>query len=121
MNKLISLIQTPGTANWSERCNEAFAELYGSPNGRYSLSAGQSVSLRAPEFRDKKGVTFAALIDQSNPDSGAYGGMSLVLFPHEERAAIIAMVVGTQGLSPDEEILGRPGHGRKVAAIWPRF
>ena len=27
------------------------------------------------------------------------------------------MVIGTQGLSPDEEILGRPGHGRKIKAI----
>lgn len=117
MNKLIELIHSTGTANWNESSNEAFAELYGSPNGRYAQAAGQSVSLRAPEFKDKKGVTFAALIDKSNPDSGAYGGMSFVIFPHDERPAIIAMVVGTQGLSPDEEILGRPGHGRKVSAI----
>jgi hypothetical protein len=27
------------------------------------------------------------------------------------------MVVGTQGLSPDEALLGRPGHARKVQAI----
>ena len=117
MNKLISLIHTTGTDNWNDRCQVAFAELYGSPNGRYAQAAGQSVSLRAPEFKDNKGVTFAALIDKANPDSGAYGGMSFVIFPHEEKPAVIAMVVGTQGLSPDEEILGRPGHGRKVAAI----
>ena len=117
MNKLISLIHTSGTDNWNARCQEAFADLYGSPNGRYAQAAGQSVSLRAPEFKDNKGITFAALIDKANPDSGAYGGMSFVIFPHEEKPAIIAMVVGTQGLSPDEEILGRPGHGRKVAAI----
>jgi 5-methylcytosine-specific restriction enzyme B len=117
MNKLISLINTKGIENWNERCTEAFADLYGSPNGRYSQSAGLSVNLRAPEFKDKKGVTFAALIDKSNPDSGAYGGMSFVIFPHEDQPALIAMVVGTQGLSPDEEILGRPGHGRKVASI----
>ena len=30
---------------------------------------------------------------------------------------LISVVIGTQGLSPDEEVLGRPGHGRKVAAI----
>ena len=27
------------------------------------------------------------------------------------------MVIGTNGLAPDEAILGRPGHGRKCAAI----
>ncbi len=30
---------------------------------------------------------------------------------------MVAMVVGTQGLSPDEAILGRPGHARKIQAI----
>ena len=30
---------------------------------------------------------------------------------------MVAMVVGTQGLPPDEAILGRPGHARKVQAI----
>ncbi len=117
LNKLTALIHAAGTDNWNERCNEAFAELYGSPNGRFSQAARQSVSLRAPEFRDDKGVTFAALIDKSNPDSGAYGGMSLVIFPPVNQPALISLVVGTQGLSPDEEILGRPGHGRKVSAI----
>lgn len=39
--------------------------------------------------------------------------MSFVIFPVEDKAALIGMVIGTQGLSPDEEILGRPGHGCK--------
>lgn len=30
---------------------------------------------------------------------------------------MIGMVVGTQGLAPDEAILGRPGHARKMQAI----
>jgi 5-methylcytosine-specific restriction protein B len=30
---------------------------------------------------------------------------------------MVAAVVGTQGLSPDEAILGRPGHARKIQAI----
>ena len=29
----------------------------------------------------------------------------------------MAMVIGTQGLAPDETILGRPGHARKMQAI----
>lgn len=30
---------------------------------------------------------------------------------------MIAMVIGTQGLSPDEHIIGKPGHSRKINAI----
>jgi 5-methylcytosine-specific restriction enzyme B len=115
LNKLISLIHTTGTVNWNDRCKEAFAELYGSKGGRFDQRAEKCFSLRAPEKSVE--VIFAYLIDKGNPDAGAYGGMSFVIFPHEEKPAVIAMVVGTQGLSPDEEILGRPGHGRKVAAI----
>jgi 5-methylcytosine-specific restriction protein B len=29
----------------------------------------------------------------------------------------VGLVIGTQGLAPDESILGRPGHGRKAQAI----
>jgi 5-methylcytosine-specific restriction protein B len=43
--------------------------------------------------------------------------MSFVLFPIENGPALISMVVGTQGLSPDEDILSRPGHSRKVMAL----
>ncbi|MEW5784403.1 MAG: hypothetical protein AB1767_04870 [Bacillota bacterium] len=75
------------------------------------------MTLRAPEFRSDSGVPFTSLIHPSNPDSGPYGGMSFVTFPVEGRPALVSMVVGTQGLSPDEEVLGRPGHGRKAAAI----
>src|SRR5208283_276508 len=38
-------------------------------------------------------------------------------FPVPDQPCLIGMVVGTQGLAPDEAILGRPGHGRKVQAI----
>lgn len=43
--------------------------------------------------------------------------MSFVIFPVEEQPGLVAMVVGTQGLAPDEAILGRPGHARKMQAI----
>ena len=62
-------------------------------------------------------VRFAAYIDSSNPDKGAYGGMSFVLFPAHQRPCLVGLVVGTQGLSPDEAILGKPGHARKCQAI----
>ena len=117
MNKFIDLVHSQGVNNWSERARDAFDELFGAGVGRYPDKAKKFVSIRAPEFRGGAGVTFAAIIHSSNPDSGAYGGMSLVVFPVEQDRCLLAMVVGTQGLSPDEEVLGRPGHGRKVAAI----
>ena len=114
MEKLLDLIHAGQMSDWTQRCQDAFYELYGSAGGRYPERARQSVALRAPAGA---GVPFAALIDPSNPDSGAYGGMSFVIFPMADRPAILGMVIGTQGLSPDEEVLARPGHGRKVAAI----
>ena len=117
MKKLLDLIHSPYTDDFSTCSKEAIEELFGSPGGRYPALARQGVSVRAPEIRPSSGVPFTALIDPSNPDSGAYGGMSFAIFPGEDSPAGIAMVVGTQGLSPDEEILGRPGHGRKVKAI----
>lgn len=117
MKKLINLIHDQGPDNWSERAKGAFEELFGAGGGRYPEKGKKVVTLRAPEFRSGSGVSFAALIHPSSPDSGAYGGMSLVVFPVENARCMLAMVVGTQGLSPDEEVLGRPGHGRKVAAI----
>lgn len=117
MQKLLDLIHSGQQNNWFERSQEAVTELFGSAGGRYPERAGEAIKLRAPEFRSGSGVPFTALIDPSNPDSGAFGGMSFVIFPVEDRAALIGMVIGTQGLSPDEEILGRPGHGRKIRAI----
>ncbi len=63
------------------------------------------------------GAPYAALLNASNPGSGTYGGMSWVLFPAVEGPALISLVVGTHGLSPDEQILGRPGHARRARAI----
>ena len=117
MEKLLELIYVGHLNDWTQRSQEAFDEIFGSTAGRYPERAKQSVTLRAPTFRPESGVTFAALIHPSNPESGAYGGMSFVIFPVEGRPALLGMVIGTQGLSPDEEVLARPGHGRKVSAI----
>jgi 5-methylcytosine-specific restriction protein B len=111
------LLQSGFTAQWPDRQQAAFKALFGSPDGRYPASAGQSVTLRAPQFKAEGGVPFAAYIHPSNPSSGAYGGMSIAIFPVADAPCLLSFVVGTQGLSPDEEILGRPGHARKVQAI----
>lgn len=62
------------------------------------------------------GIPFGALIHPDNPSSGAYGGFSLAWFP-AEKGSLISLVVGTRGLQPDESILTRPGHRRRVASL----
>ncbi|MCS7314130.1 MAG: AAA family ATPase [Bryobacterales bacterium] len=115
LEALVELIITPGIENWRQRAETAFAALFGSQGGRYPEHARRELALRAPEMRD--GVPFAALIHKSNPSSGPYGGLSFVVFPVEGDPALFGLVVGTNGLAPDEGILGRPGHARKVQAI----
>ena len=95
----------------------------GGPRGalRHSLcGAGREVR-DAPSAGDERrkrcGRALAAYIHPSNADSGAYGGMSFVIFPAEDAPCLVAMVIGTQGLAPDETILGRPGHARKMQAV----
>lgn len=117
MNKLLDLVYTAGTENWETRCNEAFAELYGATSGRYVSRAKELSHVRAPEMKGEEKVSYGALIHPSNPGQGLYGGMSFVVFPVDEGPCLLGLGVGTQGLSPDESILGRPGHARKVQAI----
>ena len=62
------------------------------------------------------GVPFGALLHPDNPSSGAYGGFSVAWFP-SSAGSLMTLVVGTRGLQPDEGILTRPGHRRRVAAL----
>jgi 5-methylcytosine-specific restriction protein B len=110
---LIDLVYSPALDDWTEQAKTAFKTLYGASQGRYPSRAASIVTLRAPSPE----IPFAALIHPSNPESGPYGGMSFVIFPVANTPSLLAMGVGTRGLSPDEEILGRPGHGRKIQAI----
>jgi 5-methylcytosine-specific restriction protein B len=62
------------------------------------------------------GVPYAGLINPDNPTSGPFGGTSVDWFPSEP-GSLIALVVGTRGLAPDEGILTRPGHRRRIIAL----
>jgi len=63
-------------------------------------------------------VPYAALIAPDQDTSGPYGGMSFVLFPADDDGpALIAMGIGTQSISPDDMVLGKPGHARRCRAI----
>lgn len=126
MDSLVDLIYTPLSA-WQTLARQAFSDSLpdryrrvsaadlndsrSNPNAKYQLRVNAST-----KDRD---VPFAALIGPDQELSGPYGGMSFVLFPSKDdtKPALITMVVGTNGLAPDEEILGRPGHSRKIRAI----
>lgn len=114
---LLQIIHSPTQDSWSQRNKAALEALFGSPEGRYPKPAAKAVTLRAPEISADSGVPFAAYIHPSNPPSGPYMGLSFVIFPVPDAPSLVGLVVGTQGLSPDEAILGRPGHARKAQAI----
>lgn len=115
LNPLVEIIHSRTLDSWKARNESALSALFGS---RYSKRAETCVALRAPDMKgNESGVPYAAYIHPSNADSGAYGGMSFVVFPVENGPCLVAMVVGTQGLAPDEAVLGRPGHSRKMKAI----
>jgi len=120
-DKLISAVMQKGySADWPKKMQEAFAGLYGSDGGRYPTSAKETVTPRTPEMPtsgDDASVPFAALIHRSNPNSGPYGGMSIAIFPADKSPCLVSFGVGTNGLAPDEYILGRPGHARKIKAV----
>jgi 5-methylcytosine-specific restriction protein B len=114
---LLEVIHSSKQESWFERNKAAFEALFGSPEGRYPKQASKVTTLRAPEMSTDSGVPFAAYIHPSNPPSGPYSGLSFVIFPVPDHPCLIGMGVGTQGLAPDEAILGRPGHARKTQAI----
>ncbi len=65
----------------------------------------------------EEGVPYAGIINPDNPPSGPYGGTSVVWFPSRESGSLIDFGIGTRGLAPDEGILTRPGHKRRVTAL----
>ena len=114
-DSLLEIVHSGTLGSWEKRNKDALTGLFGT---RYAKRAEKAVALRAPDMRGSdSGVPYAAYIHPSNADSGAYGGMSFVIFPIEGEPCLIALVIGTQGLAPDEAILGRPGHARKMQAI----
>jgi 5-methylcytosine-specific restriction protein B len=117
ITKLLDIIHSSSQDDWTERNKAAFDTLFGAPDGRYPQTAHESMTVRAPKMSADFGVPFAAYIHPSNPPSGAYSGMCFVAFPVEHGPSLFGLALGTQGLAPDEAILGRPGHARKAKAI----
>jgi 5-methylcytosine-specific restriction protein B len=117
LDVLVDLVHQGTAASWEEANQRWFEGLFGAGSGRYAEKAKNDVQLRSPEMKDDKGVSYAAIIHKDNPRSGRYRGTSFVVFPSKEGPCLAGLVVGTDGLSPDEAILGRPGHARKARAI----
>jgi len=84
---------------------------------RYADQTGIRDAFALASGDGSDGVPYAGLIHVDNPPSGPYGGTSVVWFPVEGQGSIIGLGVGTRGLSPDEGILTRPGHRRRIAAL----
>lgn len=83
---------------------------------RYHQRFLNQTAIRDP-LSSKIDIPFAGFIHPDNPPSGAYGGSSVVWFPTEDHGSILTFVVGTAGLSPDEGLLSRPGHRRRIHAL----
>jgi len=96
---------------------EALKGLFGE---RIAKAAEKDVQIRDAytlgRDGDEGGIPWAGLINPDNPTSGPYGGTSLVWFP-SEAGSLVGLGIGTRGISPDEGILTRPGHKRRVAGL----
>lgn len=111
---LVDLVYEPVDEKWHERAHTALRSLWGE-GGRYPQRAEKQVTVRERLIRD--GCPFAALIHPDNPNSGPYRGTSFVIFPTRDAPALVGLVVGTDGVGPDADVLGRPGHARKCMAL----
>lgn len=123
MKSLVDLVYAPRT-EWESRARPAFHEALSARYPRIKdllekRSEEKRFQLRVNPDTKEGAAPYAALIAPDQDLSGPYGGMSFVMFPADEVGvpAILGMVVGTNGLAPDEAVLGRPGHGRKCGAI----
>jgi 5-methylcytosine-specific restriction enzyme B len=96
MQKIIDFIHRHWEEGWPQESHDLLQEFLEGAE-RYPKKATDNATIRAPDIRPDKGVAFTALIHPSNPDSGAYGGMSFVIFPIKDGPSMIAMVIGTQG------------------------
>jgi len=113
VDAVVEVVYKTRGSGWHETAQEALESLF-AEDGRYPRAGERRFAVRSPKIDD--GVQFAALIHPDNPTSGAYRGTSFVIFPRTDGPALVGLVVGTDGLGPDADVLGRPGHARKCSA-----
>ncbi len=71
---------------------------------------------RANLQRAEESASYAGIITAPNPQSKGYQGTSFVWFPGH-KGSLLVLVVGTEGFGADQELLGRPGHARRLRAM----
>ncbi len=111
------MIETISRDHFEQRIREAISALF-----RTRYWAKSRYSARVALMPGSDSVSFAGFVHEDSPSSGVYGGMSLIWFPVEgtddhPASSLLTFVCGTRGLSPDEQILGRPGHARHLQAL----
>lgn len=92
------------------------AVLDGLFDSRYHARSRPKDAFRDAYGLKDEGVPYAGVIAPENPNSGAYGGASIAWFPCDD-GTLMTLVVGTKGLAPDEGLLTRHGHRRRVSAL----
>lgn len=120
IDALADLIAGGLTANCDELAAKTEAAIGAMFGERYRAKSQHA--LRTALMPGDRNVAFAGLLHPDNPSSGVYGGMSLIWFPIADDEAgdacsLMTFVCGTRGLSPDEAIMGRPGHARHLRAL----
>ena len=107
-------------ASWTgmgdgDRTRELLESVYGERYHRAEYNRSK-LQLRVNLQRKADAASYAGWIVSPNPESGPYQGTSMVWFPGEG-GSVAVLVIGTDGFGPDTEILGRPGHGRRLRAL----
>jgi 5-methylcytosine-specific restriction enzyme B len=112
---LTELLKAPHSELWNASAAETISALF---EERYKqLSIKADLQLRTPKI-EFENAPYAALINKNNPTTGAYGGISLVISPSQDgRSVLMGFCAGTNGIAPDEDILGLPGHMRFIRAL----
>ena len=101
---------------WCELAHKVFSGFLSS-GSRYNKVNDDEVKVRVSSSKKPDSLLWAAYLNPANIDGGAYGGTSVVVFASKTGPSLLTFCVGTQGLAPDEKILGNPGHIRKLSAI----
>lgn len=101
--------------NDSEAVRELLHQVYDERNHR-ARHHRDAYQLRVNLQRKEDSASYAGWITADNPSSGPYQGTSFVWFPGD-RGSVAVLVVGTDGFGADANILGRPGHRRRLAAL----
>ena len=115
LEPLLKIVNHKGMVpDWKQANTAAFEALFGG-DGRYDLATAKTVKLRAPDMvAAETGVPYAAFIHPSSQDSGAYGGMSFVIFRSKGALASLRwyseqpVCRPTRASSADRDTRGRP-------------